>query len=404
MRRIKQLLLSERRNIYLFYLLSAVMSFWFIASNWIYFWTKYMTFGQLGWVDALGFGFAMLLEVPSGAIADLIGKRKTIFFGAVAGTIGVFIVTFSGSLTGIFIGWMITQICYAFYSGAAEALAYDTLVDLKQENQFDHVITKSSQIENFSGAIATFIGGLLYAVNFRLPHILWGTGFLFAAIFAYLLVEPKIDTEKFSFKRYRFQLFAGLKELAQKGLREYIGFFFVLTGVYYIYSWGFIRPAIATSFGFFSREQGIILPVLTIVGALCVRAIPALKKRVSELMGLVILSVFMILGFGIAIFPVGWYGLIAMALIAVAGHMASPWISIIVNKKITSKNRATTLSTIALMTKLPYVLVAVIAGRLVQNGQLAVFNKTAMLTMLFITMLSLGLIGIKRLAKSKSMY
>ena len=85
---VNKILRSEKRNIYLFYLLSATMNFWFIASNWIYFWTKYMTFGQLGWVDAAGFGFAILLEIPSGAIADLFGKRKTILFGMIAPAIG----------------------------------------------------------------------------------------------------------------------------------------------------------------------------------------------------------------------------------------------------------------------------------------------------------------------------
>ena len=259
---------SERRNIYLFYLLSGVMNFWFIASNWIYFWTKYMTFGQLGWIDALGFGFSLLLEVPSGAVADLLGKRKTILVGMVAGVIGVGCITFSGTLSGIFVGWVITQICFAFYSGAAEALAYDSLVDLKDEQNYDKVITRSGEIESYVGAATTFLGGVLYFVNPRLPHILWGSGFALGIVFSYLLVEPKIDTEKFSLKVYLRQLFAGVRELGRAQLRPYVGFFFTLVGIYFLYSWGFIRPATATSFGFYAREQGVILPTLTILAAL----------------------------------------------------------------------------------------------------------------------------------------
>jgi len=333
-----------------------------------------MTYGQLGWVDAIGFGFALLLEVPSGAIADLLGKRKTILIGMVAGTVGIAIITFSGTLAGIFIGWLITQICYAFYSGAAEALVYDSLVDLKDKENYDKVITKSSEIESWMGAITIFIGGLLYSVNFRIPHILWGLGFALGIIFSWLLIEPKVDTEKFSFRKYLQQLFVGVKELTQPGLKKYIGFFFILSGVYYLYSWGFIRPAIATSFGFFSKEQGIILPVLTVMGAVIVRVIPYLRTKLSDLSGLVILSVLMSLGFILASFPIGYWGIISMVLIAVAGKLATPWISIIVNKRIESRYRATTLSTVALMTKIPYVLIAVAVGRMVENGTLTVFN------------------------------
>lgn len=333
-----------------------------------------MTYGQLGWVDAIGFGFAILLEVPSGAVADLLGKRKTILIGMLAGTIGVFTIAFSSALTGIFIGWLISQICFALYSGAAEALVYDSLVDLKDEENYDKVITKSSQIESYAGAITTLIGGFAYVINFRLPHILWGSGFLIGAVLSWFLIEPRVDTEKFSLKVYFKQLFIGGKELMQAGLRKYIGFFFVLVGVYYLYSWGFIRPAIATSFGFFAKEQGIILPLLTVYGALAVRSIPFFRKRLSDISGLVFLSILMALGFLMAAFPIGYFGIIAMILIATAGKLSSPWISIVVNKKIESKYRATTLSTVALVTKIPYVLIAVIAGKMVENSNLGKFN------------------------------
>nr|MBP7928294.1 MFS transporter [Patescibacteria group bacterium] len=364
----QHLLTSEKRNIYVFYILSAVMNFWFIASNWIYFWTKYMTYGQLGWVDAAGFGFALLLEVPSGAVADLLGKKRTIQLGFLAGTIGIAIVTFSGSLTGIFVGWVITQVCYAFYSGAAEALTYDTLADLKEESSFANVITRGSAIENYTTAIATFLGGLLYTVDFRLPHILWGSGMLLGLVFSSLLIEPKHDTEKFSLKVYLSQLTAGVKELARPELRNYMGFFLILVGGYFMYSWGILRPATATSFGFFAREQGVILPLLTIFGAIIVRGIPLLKKKFSDVTGFLILSTLMAGGFILAAFPIGYWGIVTMIVITIAGKLATPWISIIVNARIESKYRATTLSTVALLTKLPYVLVAITAGQMIEKN------------------------------------
>ncbi len=347
-----------------------------------------MTYGQLGWIDALGFGFGMLLEIPSGAVADLLGKRKTILFGLLSGAMGVVLITFSGSLTGIFIGWLITQICFAFYSGAAEALAYDTLVDLKKEHEYDRIISRNSEIESYTGAITTFLGGFLYVVNFRLPHMFWGLSFLVGAIFAYFLIEPKVDTEKFSGKKYFRQLGVGFMELTQPALRKYIGFFFALIGVYFLYSWGFIRPAMATSFGFFAEYQAVILPLLALLGALVVRTIPWLKPRISEFKGLLVLSLIMVVGFFAASFPIGYFGIIPMILIAIAGYLATPWVSIIVNKNIQSRYRATTLSTLALITKIPYVLIAVLAGKLIEEGRLATFTLSTSGIILFVAVVS----------------
>lgn len=379
---------KKRRNIVLFYLLSGIMGLWFVSSNWIYFWTKYMTYGQLGWVDAIGFGFALLLEIPSGAIADLLGKRKTILIGMAAGAVGILMVTFSGNLTGIFIGWLITQICFAFYSGAAEALVYDTLLELKEEEKYDRVISKSGEVESYVSAITIFLGGFLYSIDFRLPHMLWGIGFGIGSVLSYFLIEPKIDTNKFSLKNYLRQLTVGVKEILQTNIKKYIGFLVVILGGYYIYSWGFLRPAIATSFGFYEKEQAIILPILALLGALSIKIVPFLRSKISELSGLLIISAMLVAGFLLSIFNLGIWGIIPMILFALSGRFSTPWISIIVNKEIDSKNRATTLSTLALISKIPYVLVAVVAGKMIEEGRLPSLNLWSGVIILLIILLN----------------
>lgn len=365
---------KEHRNIILFYILGATTNSWFLASSWIYFWTRYMTFGQLGWVDGLAFAFALLLDVPTGAIADIFGKKKTIIAALFACFAGSMMIATANTLPIIFIGWMITNLGFALYSGAAEALAYDTLVELKQEDRYEKVISKASSIDLYTEAATVFIGGLLYGLSFRLPHILWSLAYFVGFIVSFRLIEPHIDTIKFSFRNYFKQLGVGVRELLQPSLRRFFVYFFILLGIYYMYSWGFIRPAIADSFGFKAKEQGIILPILTITSAFLMRFIPFFKKKMSELSGLIIMAVIMAFSFFAASFSVGYWGILIMIFIAFSGKLAYPWISIIVNKEIPSQYRATTLSTISLITKIPYVLVAVVAGKAVEQGHLKTFN------------------------------
>lgn len=333
-----------------------------------------MTYGQLGIVDGVGFGFALVLEIPTGAIGDLLGKKKTLIFSTLASTIGVFTITFAHSMSGIFIGWIVSQLGYALFSGNGEALLYDTMKELGKEDKFDKTISKVDAISMYTFAITALIGGFLYKVNIYLPHILWGVGYLLAFFLTFFLVEPKIDTIKFSFKNYFRQLSVGAKELFQPALRKYMFFALFLVGVYYMYSWGFIKPALATSFGFYSESQGIITAIMAVVCAVVIRFIPYFRKKISDLAGLILLLVLMAVGFIGAYFPIGYWGVLVLIVITLGGSVASPWISAIINKDIESKYRATTLSTMAFIAKIPYVLLAVIAGNLIQQGNLRYFN------------------------------
>lgn len=62
-----------------------------------------------------------------------------------------------------------------------------------------------------------------------------------------------------------------------------------------------------------------------------------------------------------------------MLLIGLSGDLSTPWVSIVVNDEIESKYRATALSTVALLAKVPYVLLAVIAGTMAEKGTFSYF-------------------------------
>src|SRR4030042_5051793 len=143
-----------------------------------------------------------------------------------------------------------------------------------------------------------------------------------------------------------------------------------------MYSWGFIRPAMANSFGFYVKEQAWIFPSLAIISTFFVRLLPQIRNKISDLRGLSLLLFLIALGFMSAFFPLGKYGLMVLFVIAMAGNLADPWISVVVNKQIESKNRATTLSTLALLSKIPYVLLAIIAGESIDKGSFGKFNLT----------------------------
>jgi MFS family permease len=333
-----------------------------------------MTYGQLGLVDGLGFGFALLLEIPTGVLGDLIGKKKVILLSLIASSIGVGMIAFSGTFTVLFIGWMITQFGLALFSGTGDAFLYDNLVEAGREEDYSRIVARSRNIATWTFAITAFLGSYLYFYWFRLPHVLWGVGYILALGIVPFLVEPKVSTIRFSLKNYMRQLSIGFRLLFHSRLINYALFALFISGAYYMYSWGFIRPAMANSFGFYVKEQGWIFPSLAILSTFLVRLLPQIRNKISDLAGLSLLLCLISLGFMTAFLPLGKYGLIVLFVIAMAGNLADPWISVVVNKEIESKYRATTLSTLALLSKIPYVLLAIIAGKAIDKGSFGRFN------------------------------
>jgi MFS family permease len=102
------------------------------------------------------------IELPSGVLADLIGRRKAILFGNTLLFIGNLFIAFSSSFLGITLWYLVWTIGYAFQSGATEALAYDSVKKIGREDLWPKVNATSTIVGRTTSLTATALGGLLY--------------------------------------------------------------------------------------------------------------------------------------------------------------------------------------------------------------------------------------------------
>jgi MFS family permease len=362
------------RNIALFYILTILNNSWFVIGNWIFFWLRYMSYGQLGWIDAACFAFGMMMEIPTGAISDLVGKKKTLILAMALASLGFFLMATATEKTQIFIGFLIAQAGWAFYSGAAEALAYDTLLETKHQAEFDNVISTSTSLSIISAFLATIAGIFLYQWYFRATHLALAFTYFLAFIAAWFLREPKVDSNSFSLSGYFSQLSQGVQQLFQPALKKNTPLIFSLLGIYFMFSFGFVKPAVSQYFGFDATAQGVVFAFLGVSSAILVSFVPTMRQKLTDLQGLYLLNGLLTLGFALAALLTGWFGVLALICITTAGSLAQPWTSVVVNREIPSKFRATTLSTVSMITKIPYIIVAIVAGQMIQDGLLPTFN------------------------------
>lgn len=136
-----------------------------------------------------------LMEIPSGYLADVFGRKHTLSLGAILAFIGFLILSLSYSFWPFFIGEIILGIGASFISGADSALLYDSLIESKKENDYTKVEGRAYGIGNFSEALAGICGGLLADISLRYPMFL--QVFIAALIIpiTFSLIEPKAHRE-----------------------------------------------------------------------------------------------------------------------------------------------------------------------------------------------------------------
>lgn len=361
-------------NIRIYYLREIFENAFFIAGSWLAYWLKFMNGAELGIIDAVTFGASVLFEVPSGAIADLFGKRKTIILGHIAKAIGIGFMTFGDNKYIIFLGmFLMLSIGGSLTSGAGEALVYDTLVEKQKESYYDKVISNIFLIKIFATVGSTAIGSLLYLYNDRLPWIIWFIGSIIAVILTIKLYEPNVETIKFSIKNYLLQQSTGFKQVFHSKIRIFLPALIALGGIFYAFEWGLVWPSVAYTIGFDAVMHGYEYAVITLISSIFVFKFTNIKSKLGNTKGLYLLLIVMGLAFlGLGFKPSLYFGGFLLLLIGITGNLASPWTSSIVNRHIKSQYRATALSVVALFTKIPYVIIALYAGQLLEKDSILV--------------------------------
>jgi MFS family permease len=389
------------RNIALFYILSAIYNVWFVAGVWVFIWGRFMTNTQIGISDFITFSVGFLVEIPSGVMADMIGRKKAVLAGNILMTAGNFLIAISSSFLSITVWYLVWTVGYAFQSGATEALAYDTLRHQGLEDDWERVIATSTVISKAATLIAAALGGFLFTVWFRLPYFTLASFGIIGVIAAVLLQEIHVrrpdSTQTFSL--YFQQIKDGVQTLGRRAVFPIALMSLTVAGVSYMYNWGLLRPLTGERFGYTPDTYAYLLSVISLAGILALGFLPKLRKLFSVekllfLLGGVYAVVFFAMGFS----HLWLIGGILMILQSILSTFVEILFSKYINAHTREEHRATTLSAVSLFIRLPYVVLTLLIGRLADAGLLAEYTLVVGIVSLIVWGLSLILFRHKQLS------
>lgn len=137
-----------------------------------------------------------VMEIPSGYMADIVGRKKTLILGSCLGTLGFLIYSISYNVEGFIVAEIILGIGGSFISGADSALLYDSLVAEKKEQKYLQFEGRLISVGNFAETAAAICGGLIAAYfSYRAVYACQTLIAALAIPATILLVEPPKESK-----------------------------------------------------------------------------------------------------------------------------------------------------------------------------------------------------------------
>ena len=365
------------RNIAIFYIQSACIGSFFCAAVWLFVWLKYLTLGEVGVVDWIAVIVAWFAEVPSGVLADKIGRKWLLISAFLLAGVGI-------ALQGVATAWplfLLANILYlvgfSFHSGAAEALAYESLDEqllpagCTRERAYEQVIAAGNAVQLVMHVVSILSGTWLYgAWGDAAPFLAQGGFYLFGCAVGLLAVEtvaPAVRRERVSV-RQTIALSIGSVRLISRDLFPVALMALAVLGLYDLCAWSFLRTAMATKFGFDHSGYAIIINLGILGAAIAVRLLPQIRESLGDRLGFPLVGCLMGILFIISAFDLGASGALPLALIIMVGNLLKPWMSILINKSVADEHRATMISLFGFITRAQFLALGLVVPYLAEIG------------------------------------
>lgn len=102
-----------------------------------------------------------IFEIPSGYMADVVGRKKTLVLGSTMGAFGFLIYTIFPGFWFFLVAEIIMGIGQSFISGADSAMLYDSLKQSKKEKKYLEHEGRINSLGGFAETFAAMLGGFI---------------------------------------------------------------------------------------------------------------------------------------------------------------------------------------------------------------------------------------------------
>ena len=313
----------------------------------------------------------VVLEIPSGYLADVLGRKKTLIMGSVLGFLGFFTYSISYGFVGFLIAEIILGFGQSLISGADSAMLYDTLEDLNKKDEYVKYEGRVISIGNLAETIAGIVGGLLVGISLRFPYIAQTVVAFISVPASILLIEPKRNTKVLNFGIKYILNIVKYSLIDNKELRWNIIHSSIIGAATLTMATLVVQPyllQIEIPLFYF----GIIWPALNLIVGLVALYAYKIEHKLKKPKSLLLISIFIPFGFIVLSQVISYWGILILVVFYIFRGFATPVLKDYINQLTDSNIRATVLSVRNFVIRIFFALIGPFMGWYTDNISLQV--------------------------------
>jgi len=358
-------------NIWRLYAIRMLFYMQFFSAVLVPFFTDWggISLAQVLFLNAWFFLCNFVFEVPTGTVADYLGRKVSLALGNVVGLVAALVYVSRPSFPVFMVAEAIFAIAYTLHSGADEALAYDSLKASGQPERAAHVLGRMEAFKLGGIITGTLVGGFIAsAYGLSAPMRAFVVPATIAFLIALTLREPpasaKQEPTRASYTRILVQ--GGRYFLGHKVVRL-LAIELALTNAL---AWGLIwlfQPLLERS-GVPLRFFGVVHALSCVGQILLLGNVVRLERWFGSTRRLLLGATFIAGGSFLLLASTRWMPLVILGIILgfTSALPRIPLFSAYINHHIPSEQRATVLSFVSMVRTFAIVLINPLIGVLAE--------------------------------------
>jgi len=312
-----------------------ILALFYIASQ--------VTFKEFTIIIAVFSLVTLLLEVPSGVFADLLGKKNSLLCSRFCYIIHMVILAFFNGFWPLLIGQIIAGVGVSLTSGAKEAILYDTLKKLGREKEHKRLSGYMFAVTQVTMAIVFILGGVLFMISPKLPAIASIPFLVLGFILTFFLKEPYVNKKRPTLRNSFLHLKEGLVYFWHHDYVKYLVF-------YYMFIMAIIDISLSSSSVYLEHIRipvyliGVIAFVTSMITAYTSKTAYVWEERIGEKNSLFLIQLLLLVSVFTMSLMIDYIGVLFYLLIPLILGFFEVVINHYVNIHIATSHRATMLS------------------------------------------------------------
>ena len=185
---------KQLRKLYLYELISG---FQIVDVVWVVFLLQRgFSIAQVGIAEGVFHMVSMCCEIPSGMVADLIGRKRTLVWSGLVSAAGALCLILTDAFPMILVAMGLNALSYNLVSGSREALTYDSLLEAGIQEDYLRVSATQEQLYLAVFAAANLFSVVTVSLGYEKGYLISMVQGLCCSIVAFRLWEPRRENTK----------------------------------------------------------------------------------------------------------------------------------------------------------------------------------------------------------------